>query len=162
MSHRLEQLTSAIERGVREVFARGFSDPRISGLITVTTVRVLPDLSQAIINVSVLPADKGELTLHGLSSAAKHIRHEVGEIVNTRTLPHFSFRLDTSLKKEAALLKELDRVREDLATRPPPPEPGLDADGAVDDANNPGDEATDGPDDDNRPGKPGTDEGNAA
>jgi ribosome-binding factor A len=121
LSHRLEQLTSAIERGVREVFSRGFSDPRISGLITVTSVRVLPDLSQAIINVSVLPQEKEELTLHGLMSAAKHIRREVGEVVNTRTLPHFQFRLDNTLKKEAALLKELDRVRQDLATRPPPP-----------------------------------------
>ena len=121
MSHRIEQLTSAIERGVRAVFARGFSDPRISGLITVTSVRVLPALSQAIINVSVLPQEKEQLTLHGLSSAAKHIRHEVGEIVNTRTLPHFQFKLDSSLKKEAAILRELDKVRQDLATRPPPP-----------------------------------------
>lgn len=122
MSHRLEQVTSAIERGVREVFARGFSDPRISGLITITNVRVLPDLSQAIISVSVLPQEKAPLTLHGLSSAAKHIRREVGELVSTRTLPHFQFRLDDSLKKEAAILRELDRVREDLATRPPPPD----------------------------------------
>lgn len=123
MTHRLEQLTAAIDRALREVFARGFSDPRISGLITITGVRVLPDLSQAIISISVLPQEKEELTLHGISSAAKHIRREVGEIVNTRTLPHFSFRLDSTIKKEAALLKELDRVRADLATRPPAPEP---------------------------------------
>jgi ribosome-binding factor A len=122
LSHRIEQLSSAIERGVREVFARGFSDPRISGLITVTSVRVLPDMSQVIINISVLPQEKEPLTLHGLTSAAKHIRREVGELVSTRTLPHFQFRLDSSLKKEAAILKELDRVRQDLATRPPPPD----------------------------------------
>jgi ribosome-binding factor A len=121
LSHRLEQLTSAIDRGVREVFARGFSDPRISGLITVTNVRVLPDLSQAIISVSVLPETKEQLTLHGLEAATKHIRREVGELVNTRTLPHFSFRLDKSLKKEAAVLQDLDRVRKDLETRPPAP-----------------------------------------
>jgi ribosome-binding factor A len=121
LSHRLEQLTSAIERGIREVFSRGFSDPRISGLITITSVRVLPDLSQAIINVSVMPQEKEQLTLHGLESATKHIRREVGELVNTRTLPHFTFRLDSSLKKEAALLKDLEKVRQDLLTRPPPP-----------------------------------------
>jgi ribosome-binding factor A len=85
-------------------------------------VRLLPDLSQVIINISVLPQEKEQLTLHGLTSAATHIRREVGELVSTRTLPHFQFRLDSSIKKEAALLKELDRVREDLATRPPPPD----------------------------------------
>ncbi len=122
MSHRLEQLTSAIDRGVREVFSRGFSDPRIGGLITITGVRVLPDLSRAFVNVSVLPVEKEELTLHGLTAAAKHIRREVGDLVNTRTLPQLEFRLDRSIKKEASVLRDLDRVREDLKTRPPPPE----------------------------------------
>jgi ribosome-binding factor A len=114
LSHRLEQLTSAIDRGVREVIARGFSDPRISGLITVTGVRVLPDLSQAIIAVSVLPQEKQDLTLHGLESAAPFIRREVGELVNARTMPQLSFKLDTSLKKQAAVLRDLDRVREQI------------------------------------------------
>jgi ribosome-binding factor A len=143
LSHRLEQLTSALDRGVREVFARGFSDPRIGGLITVTNVRILPDLSQAIISISVLPQEKEELTLHGLSSAAKHIRREVGELVNTRTLPQFTFRLDSSIKKEAAILKELDRVRSDLATRPPPPaEPPAPADSNQDSTSTPSTEDT--------------------
>ena len=114
MSHRLEQLTSAIDRGVREVIARGFSDPRIAGLITVTEVRVLQDLSQAFILVSVLPQEKQELTLHGLESAAPFIRREVGDIINARTMPQLTFRLDTSLKKQAAVLKDLDRVREQI------------------------------------------------
>jgi len=114
VSHRLEQLTSAIDRGVREVIARGFSDPRIAGLITVTDVRVLQDLSQAFIAVSVLPQEKQELTLHGLESAAPFIRREVGDIINARTMPQLTFRLDTSLKKQAAVLKDLDRVREQI------------------------------------------------
>jgi ribosome-binding factor A len=121
VSHRIEQLTSAIDRAVREVFARGFSDPRISGLITVTNVRVLPDLSQAIISVSVMPSSKEQLTLHGLTAATKHIRREVGELVETRSMPHFTIRLDNSVKKEAAVLQDLERVRKDLETRPPAP-----------------------------------------
>jgi ribosome-binding factor A len=114
MSHRLEQISSAIDRGVREIIARGFSDPRISGLITVTGVKVLPDLSQAIISISVLPEEKQELTVHGLASAAAYIRREVGDVVNARTLPQFTFRLDTSLKKQAAVFRDLDRVRAEI------------------------------------------------
>jgi ribosome-binding factor A len=114
VSHRLEQLSSAIDRGVREVIARGFSDPRISGLITVTGVRVLPDLSQAIISISVLPAEKQDLTFHGLTSAAAFIRREVGDLINARTMPQLTFKLDTSLKKQAAVFKDLDRVREEI------------------------------------------------
>jgi ribosome-binding factor A len=111
VSHRLEQLTSAIDRGVREVIARGFSDPRIGGLITVTGVRVLPDLSLAKISISVLPEEKEELTFHGIASAAPFIRREVGKLVQTRQLPQFEFALDRSLKKQAAIFRELDKVR---------------------------------------------------
>ena len=114
MSHRLEQLTSAIDRAVREVIARGFSDPRISGLITVTGVKVLPDLTQAFINFSVLPAEKQELTFHGLEAAASYVRREVGDLINARSMPQLVFRLDTSLKKQAAVFKDLDRVRSEI------------------------------------------------
>jgi ribosome-binding factor A len=80
----------------------------------VTGVRVLPDLSQAIIGISVLPQEKQDLTLHGLESAAAFIRREVGELINARTMPPLSFKLDTSLKKQAAVLRDLDRVREEI------------------------------------------------
>ena len=117
MSHRLEQIAAAIERGVREVLGRGFHDPRISGMITVTSVKVMQDLSKATINVSVMPGDREELTLHGLQSAAAFIRREVGELVSARQLPAFEFKIDRSIKKEAAILRDLDRARADLAAR---------------------------------------------
>ncbi|MBL9001925.1 MAG: 30S ribosome-binding factor RbfA [Phycisphaerae bacterium] len=121
MNRRLEHLTSEIERGVREVLARGLHDPRVRGLITVTTVRVLPDFSRAVIGISVLPAEQQELTFHGISAAAAYIRREVGELVNTRELPKFEFQLDTSLKKQASLLAALDRAKSEFKDPPPAP-----------------------------------------
>jgi len=122
MNRRLEHLTAAIERGVREVLARGLHDPRVQGLITVTGVRVLSDLSRAIIDISVMPAEKQDLTFHGISGAAAYIRREVGELVSTRELPKFEFRLDTSLKKQATLLAAIDRAKSELKELPPTPE----------------------------------------
>src|SRR5262249_32472702 len=106
-----------IDRAVREVFARGFNDPRIAGLITITGVRVLEDLSRAVVGISVMPQDKEELTLHGLRSAAPYVRREVGELIQTRQMPQIEFEADRSIKKQASLLRDLDRVREDLAKR---------------------------------------------
>lgn len=116
MSRRIEQLTADVERGVRDVLARGLADPRVTGLITVTGVRILPDMSRAIIDISILPEDRQELTFHGVSSAASWIRREVADAVRARTLPTFVFRLDTRMKKEAAIIRELDRAK---ATLPP-------------------------------------------
>jgi ribosome-binding factor A len=149
LNRRIEHLTASIERGVREVISRGFHDPRISGLITVTGVKVTPDLVRATIHVSVFPAEKQILTLHGLQDAARFIRREVGDLVSTRKLPEFVFEIDESLKKEAAILADLARVRDDLAakgitvtpvdpTRPPP----QDSD-EVDDVDDADDEAED-------------------
>lgn len=111
------QLAAAIDRAVREVIARGLQDPRVAGLITVTGVTLSPDLREAEVGVSVLPPEREELTLHGLRSAAAHIRREVGELISTRTMPQLRFRLDHSARKQAALLRDLDRAKADLEAR---------------------------------------------
>lgn len=111
MSHRPEVMASSIQRAVQQVISRGLQDPRVSGLITITRVKVTPDLKIAQIHVSILPAEKQDLCFHGISAAAKFIRREAGDLIDTRQLPEFHFRLDTAAKKEAAIIRELDKVR---------------------------------------------------
>lgn len=117
MSRRAEQLASEIHRAVQQVLDRGLQDPRVSGMITVTAVRVTPDFRTAQVSVSVLPAEKQDLTMHGLRSAARHIRHEVGELVRTRQMPELAFRLDESLKKQAAVMDAIAKAAEDRRRR---------------------------------------------
>ncbi len=127
MTRRLEQVASSIERAVREVFSRGFHDPRIAGLITITGVRVTGDLQTAYIGISVLPAEKQSLTLHALNDAAAHIRREAGDLIEARTLPRFEFRADDSLKKELGVLQALERAKsQSTAPAQPPQEPPRD------------------------------------
>ena len=133
MNRRTEQIASLVRGAVQEVLARGFQDPRIRGLITITGVTVSADLKAATIMVSVFPEDRQDLTLHGLRAAAAHIRHEVSERLDLRTTPHLHFKLDTSLKKQAGVFEALSRVAEERAAKgsgeesPPtlePPSPG--------------------------------------
>ena len=63
MSRRTEQLASTLHRAIQEVIGRGFQDPRISGLITVTSVKVTEDMRSATVMVSVLPAERQNLTM---------------------------------------------------------------------------------------------------
>ena len=125
MSHKLEQFTADIERGVRDVLSKGLQDPRVGGLITVTAVRVLPDLSRAFIDISIMPEARQELCFHGITAAAAYIRREVSNSVRARVLPEFVFRLDTKLKKEAAILKGLEQIRAERRSKglPEIPEP---------------------------------------
>lgn len=115
MNRRIEQMSAAIERAVQEVLARKLADPRISGLITVTGVRIAGDETVATIRVSVLPESKQELTVHGLNHASEHIRREVGDRIRIRRMPRLDFELDTHLKKEAQALAAIAKIAEERA-----------------------------------------------
>jgi ribosome-binding factor A len=110
MSHRKEQVASNIQRAVQQVLGRGLADPRIRGLVTVTEVRVPPDLKTATIMISVLPEERQELTLRGIQDAARHIRHEVGDIIDMRQMPEFHFKLDLSLKRQAEAMGAIAKI----------------------------------------------------
>src|SRR5262245_20459949 len=100
MSQRTEQLGSVIQGSVQRLITRGLNDPRIGGLISVTKVEVTDDLAEARVFVSILPAERSELTMHGLHSAAGYVQREVAKDVAARRMPRLSFRLDTSLKRQ--------------------------------------------------------------
>ncbi len=114
MSIQHDRLTSSLLKGVQQRLARGLQDPRVRGLITVTKVEITKDGSLATIGISVLPAEHQKLTVHGLQSAARHIRRDVAETIHTRTMPEFRFVEDDGLKKQAEVLATLAKVREEM------------------------------------------------
>jgi ribosome-binding factor A len=131
VTRRAEQMASTLRDAIQQVIDRGLSDPRISGLITITSLRVTDDLKNAIITVSVLPEPKQELTLHGLKAAARHIRHQAGELIEIKQMPELIFKLDQSLKKQAQVFEAIHRASEQPERKPwgashehPPPESG--------------------------------------
>jgi len=115
--HRKEMIASTIQRLVQATLARGLADPRIRGLITVTGVELSDDKRTAEVRVSVLPEHDASLTLHGLRSASDHIRHQIADGIRLRHTPTLRFVLDSSLKRQAAVLdalSEAQRRRVDL------------------------------------------------
>ncbi len=133
MTQHASQIASALQRGIQQVLTRGLNDPRVRGMLSVTRVQLSPDLHQATIFVSVLPAEHGALSLHGLRHATAHIRTLVGRSVRIRRMPKFTFRLDESIKKESAVLTAITEARRrddemasarrpDASEAPPTPE----------------------------------------
>ena len=116
MSRRHEHLESSLLRAVQMVIAKGLADPRISGMISITSVRVSPDGAEARLGVSVMPHDREHLTLAGLRHSADHIRRRAADLIEVRRMPRLEFTLDESLKKQAETLAALSRVREEQET----------------------------------------------
>ena len=68
-------------------------------LITVTTVRISPDLSVAKIYLSIFPPKDTDKTLDALKELIPQIRHELGNLVRhqLRIVPELVFYIDDSL-----------------------------------------------------------------
>lgn len=79
------------------MLAGELKDPRIAGMVTVTEVRVSPDMKQARIYVSVLGGEaEQKSTMQGLEAACGFVRHELAERLRLRRAPEMSFVLDHS------------------------------------------------------------------
>lgn len=105
------QVASVLKRAVQMLLTRGLSDPRVQGMISVTTVELSADRSEAVIGVSILPEKKVELTMHGLKNAAGHIRYQLSREVKIRRIPRIIFKLDKSLKKQSEVLAAIANAR---------------------------------------------------
>ena len=103
-------IASIIERGE-------IRDPDLAGrAITVTEVRISPDLKNATVFVVPLGGGEVETVVKGLKRARSFIRHEVARQVDLRVAPDLFFEPDTSFDEAShidALLRS-PQVRRDL------------------------------------------------
>lgn len=110
-SRRQKQVNQAIRRELSDIITRHVSDPRISGIISITEVDISPDMKQAKVYVSVMgtEADKTEV-YQGLDSASDYVRRELGERIRMRYIPRLVFKRDDSLEKAEHLLQLIDQA----------------------------------------------------
>jgi ribosome-binding factor A len=110
MSRRTDRVGEAIQELVAALLLREIKDPRI-GLITITGVRVSPDLRHARIYFSTLGDDEQRTrSLRGLRSAAGFIRGQVARQLNLRVAPEIAFEFDPSLEEAERLSRLLKDV----------------------------------------------------
>ena len=98
-STRQLKVARELQRDLAEII-RGKGMAMVAGsLVTVSEVRISPDLSIAKVFVSIFPSDKAQQVLEILEDNKKAIRGELGRKVASqlRIVPEFSFMLDSSL-----------------------------------------------------------------
>jgi ribosome-binding factor A len=111
-SFRLEKINDAIKELLSELIFTRIKDPRI-GFITITSVKIAPDLMSARVYYSVMGSEsERQTTLEGLESAGNFLRKTVGRELRLRHAPELRFYYDDSLDKAIAIenaLKEIKR-----------------------------------------------------
>ena len=126
-SYRADQVGEQVREEIMSIIRRDLKDPRI-GFVSITAVRMSPDLRQARVRVSVLGnSDEQKSSLQGLVSAKGLIRHELGRrLQNLKFSPDLRFELDPSIEYSvhiSELLKEVLPRRDDGPSGPSGPLP---------------------------------------
>jgi ribosome-binding factor A len=105
------KIARLIQKELAEYFRRetGFAGP--GSMISVTHVRISPDLSQARSYISVFPSSKAPEVVELMESQTKMIRYELGLKIGkqVRHIPELRFYVDDSLdyvEKISDLLKK--------------------------------------------------------
>jgi ribosome-binding factor A len=110
--------TRKIEAQIKEIVGEhldGLSDPRIQGLVTVTGVRVSPDLAHARVYYSTLAGGDEQEVAEGLQSSAGRLQSAVGSRTRLRRTPRISFEPDPAVEHATRIDAALREVREDAA-----------------------------------------------
>lgn len=112
MSLRTTRVNELLRAELSDLILREVKDPRVGeGLITITEIRVSPDLRHATVFVSHLGTDaEREHALEGLQRAAPFLHRELVHRLRMRNVPDLVFRFDPSIERGARLSDLIRKV----------------------------------------------------
>ena len=109
-NNRLGRIDEEFKKEISSIISYDLNEPKVTGLVSVTRVKVTPDLKYAKIWVSILNAKNTQETLEGLKKSAGYIRSELAKRINLRFTPELSFVIDDSLEYGA----KIDNILKDI------------------------------------------------
>jgi len=116
MSNRTLRVNELIQRELSAILRQRYQSEAVA--ITLTEVRVAPDLRDARVFVSIVgDADAIEKKLRWLRARARDLRQELGTRIVLKYMPRFTYVLDDSAIRGSRILRLLDEVE------PPKKEP---------------------------------------
>jgi ribosome-binding factor A len=109
-SRRQRKVADLIQEQVSDLIARKVRDPRVQG-VTVTEVKVSPDLRYADIYISKLGGDEErQEALAGLNAAVGFLKRELAPRLGLRFMPDLRFHIDRSWEQGARIDALLEQI----------------------------------------------------
>lgn len=112
MSFRKDKLENLIKEELSLIFLQRLSDP-LFGFLTITRVKMSPDLKNAKIYLSVFEKDKRDLTLQKVTAKAGFIRSELASRIRVRYVPELKFFIDDTLDYVEKIEGLIKKIHED-------------------------------------------------
>jgi ribosome-binding factor A len=116
MSRRTERVASTIQQELAIIILRELNDPRITGMPSITRVKVADDLSVADVYLTIMGTPGAQnAALNAIKHSAGLMRVRLTEQMRLRQAPFLRFHLDEKLKKEIEMQELLAKVAEENA-----------------------------------------------
>ena len=97
-NNRLNRINEELKREISNIINYEVTNSNVTGIVSVTSVKITPDLRYAKVSVSVLNSKNIKQTLSGLKSSSGFIRSRIAEKINLRITPELVFELDSSMQ----------------------------------------------------------------
>ena len=97
-SNRMNRVDEEIKKAVSKIISQDLHDPKLTGLISVTSVKTTPDLRYARVFVSMIGCKSQKENLAILKKSSGFIRSLVAKEVNLRITPELVFEFDESIE----------------------------------------------------------------
>jgi ribosome-binding factor A len=108
---RSDRVAERIKVEVSDIIRRDVDDPRI-GFVTITSVKVTPDIKFAKIYLSILGNEEEKKeALDGIQSAKNFIKIKLCSKLMLRSMPDISFEFDSSLEKATKLWGLMQKIK---------------------------------------------------
>ena len=112
-TNRMQKVDEEFKREIGKIIDQDLKNTNITGLISVTKVKVSPDLKSARVYISILNSKSKKNTLDGLKSATGFIRTELSKRINLRYTPSLNFELDDTMEYGA----KIDNILKEIMTK---------------------------------------------
>ena len=112
-SVRLGRIDEELKKEISHVITFELQNSEITGLVSVTKVKITPDLRFAKIYVSLLNSKSKVKTMEALKKSSGFIRTQIAKKINLRITPELVFELDESIEAGERIEQILKQIKEE-------------------------------------------------
>ncbi len=110
--YREQKINSEVKRLIGNIINNEIRDPHVPSMCSVISVKIGNDLKHAKVNVSFLDTEADPKTaIKALNNASGFIRHRLGDLMTTRTVPQITFVYNQSIEYSIKINELLNKVK---------------------------------------------------
>lgn len=112
-NNRQGRIDEEFRKELSQLISFELKEPSVTGMVSVTKVKVTPDLKYAKVSVSIFKFKKYKRNTCRIKKISGFLRSELAKRINLRNTPELVFELDESLEYGARIDKIINDLKKD-------------------------------------------------